>query len=78
MATKAKSKRSALFWRIVISAIGIILILMAIGNLLLFIFGDTAQAVVSTRRYGGERQGAVNDKRYTWYVDYTLDRKSVV
>jgi hypothetical protein len=72
MTKTAKSKRSNMFWRIAISTIGIILILMAIGNLLLFFLGNTAQAVVSTRRYGGERQGAVNDKRYTWYVDYTF------
>ena len=61
-----------MFWRIVISAMGIILILMAVGNLLLFFIGDTAEAAVSTSRYGGERQGAVSDKRYTWYVDYTF------
>lgn len=72
MTTAEKSKRSSLFWRIAISAIGMILILMAIGNLLLFFLGDTAEAAVSTRRYGGERQGAVSDKRYTWSVDYTF------
>lgn len=70
--TEAKTKRKNIFWRIFISVIGIILILMAIGNLLLFLVGDTAVAKVSTRRYGGERQGAVNDKRYTWYIDYTF------
>jgi hypothetical protein len=67
-----KSKKSELFWRIAISLVGIALILMALGNLLLFILGDTATAAVTTRRYGGERPGAVNDKRYTWYVDYTF------
>ena len=78
MAAVAKVKRSSLFWRIAISAIGIILILMAIGNLLLFLVGDHAEAAVSTRRYGGERQGAVNDKRYTWYVDYTFQAENGV
>lgn len=61
-----------MFWRIIVSVIGIILILMAVGNLLLFIIGIKTTAAVTTRRYGGERQGAVNDKRYTWYVDYTF------
>lgn len=65
-------KKSNSFWRVAISAVGIILILMATGNLLLYIFGDTANAAFSTRRYGGERYNAVNDKRYTWYVDYTF------
>ncbi|MHB8963823.1 MAG: zinc ribbon domain-containing protein, partial [Saccharofermentanales bacterium] len=73
LAKKSQPTRSGIFWRIAISAIGMILILMAIGNLLLFFFGDTAQAVVSTRRYGGERQGAVNDSRYTWSVDYSFE-----
>ena len=47
-------------WRIIISAVGLILIIMALGNLLLFIWGSQAQASISPRRYGGEL-GAVND-----------------
>ncbi|MDW7657764.1 MAG: zinc-ribbon domain-containing protein [Bacillota bacterium] len=70
--TTTKSKKSELFWRIAISLVGIALILMAISNLLLFVLGETATAAVMTRRYGGERPGAVNDKRYTWSVDYTF------
>lgn len=67
-----KIEKSKLFWRVAISTVGVVLILMAVGNLLLFIFGGSANAAFSTRRYGGERVGAVNDKRYTWYVDYTF------
>jgi len=72
MTKKGTSNWKNRFWRIVISAIGLVLILMAITNLLLFIFGMQASASISTRRYGGERQGAVNDYRYTWYVDYSF------
>lgn len=70
--TVRKPKKADLFWRIAISLVGVALILMAIINLLLFFVGDTATAAVTTRRYGGERRGAVNDKRYTWSVDYTF------
>lgn len=67
-----KKKRADFFWRIAISTIGVILILMAVGNVMLFFFGETANASVSTRRYGGEIYGMANDKRYTWYVNYTF------
>ncbi|MGI6326552.1 MAG: zinc-ribbon domain-containing protein [Saccharofermentanales bacterium] len=66
------ARRKNMVWRIIISAVGLILIIMALGNLLLFIWGSQAQASISPRRYGGERLGAVNDFRYTWYVDYTF------
>ena len=52
------------------------LMIMALSNLLLFIVGSHATASISTRRYGGERPGAVNENRYTWYVDYTFTADS--
>jgi hypothetical protein len=68
--------RKTIFWRIIISAVGLALMIMALSNLLLFIVGLHATACISTRRYGGERQGAVNENRYTWYVDYTFTADS--
>lgn len=65
-----------MIWRVIISAIGLALMIMALSNLLLFFIGSQATASVSTRRYGGERQGAVNENRYTWYVDYTFTADS--
>lgn len=68
----AAKKQESLFWRILISAVGVALIFMSVSNLLLFFLGETATAAVETRRYGGERFNAPNDKRYSWYVDYTF------
>lgn len=68
----AAKKQESLFWRILISAVGAALIFMSVSNLLLFFLGETATAAVETRRYGGERFNAPNDKRYSWYVDYTF------
>ena len=72
---KKSPRRSDFFWRIVISLVGIALILMAVGNLMLFFFGEPVTGSFSVRRYGGERQGVGNDQRYTWYVDYTFTTK---
>ena len=68
--------RKSIFWRVIISAVGLALMIMALSNLLLFFVGSQATASISTRRYGGERQGAVNENRYTWYVDYTFTADS--
>lgn len=72
MRKKKQSLKAAIFWRITISMVGIALILLALINFGLFIFGETTTASFTTRRYGGERVGAVSGKRYTWYVDYTF------
>jgi hypothetical protein len=72
MARNSNGGQPSTLARILISLLGIILIIMAIGNLMLFIFGETAVAEVHTRRTGGERYNAVNDKRYSWAVDYTF------
>lgn len=72
MAVKKQSNLSKIFWRIVISAIGIALIVIAVINLLLFFFGDTAVANVSTRRVGGIDSGRLVSQRYEWSLDYTF------
>lgn len=72
LAKKKNSIRADLFWRIAISVLGALLILLALQDFSLFFFGKTAVADVNTRRVGGERDGLGNDKRYSWSVDYTF------
>ncbi len=72
LAKQKNSTRADLFWRMAISVLGALLILLALQDFSLFFFGKTAVADVKTRRVGGERSGAVNDKRYSWSVDYTF------
>lgn len=69
----AKRKKSSnLFWRIFISAIGIFLILMAITDFSLFLFGEKTTADVTTRRLMGADNGKPSDLRYKWSVDYAF------
>jgi len=72
---KEQSKISKIFWRIVISAVGIALILIAVGSLLLFFFGESAAANVNTRRYGGADDNRSVNQRYEWSIDYTFEDK---
>lgn len=72
---KEQSKASKIFWRIGISAVGIALILMAVGNLSLFFFGESTTANVTTRRYGGADNGRPISQRYEWSVDYSFSDK---
>lgn len=69
---KRKSKLSEAFWRISISAVGVALITIAVVNLLLFFFGETAAANVSTRRVGGVNGGRLVSQRYEWSLDYSF------
>ena len=68
---KKPSGKPKIFWRIFISLVGAALILIAIVELMLYLFGATAAAEVSVRRQGGSNNGAVPGQRYTWSVDYT-------
>lgn len=72
MAANRESKPSELFWRIVISAVGVALILMAVGNVMLFFSGENSMAKVSTRRYGGADDNRPASQRYEWAIDYTF------
>lgn len=67
---KEQSKASKIFWRIVISAVGIALILVAVGNLSLFFFGESTTADVTKRRYGGPDPGRPISQRYLYHNDY--------
>lgn len=72
---KEQSKSSKTFWRIAISAVGIALILMGVANLMLFIFGESTTAKITTRRYGGVVNNSSVDQRYEWSVDFTFKDK---
>ena len=67
-----KKKKSDVFWRIIVSAVGVALIAMAITNFTLFIFGTETSASVNVRRFLGADNGKPADIRYKWSVDYTF------
>lgn len=73
---KNKCKPSKLFWRIVISAVGAALILIAVSNLALYFFGETVSVNVITRRVGGADDQYEPNHRYEWSVDYTFMDKN--
>ncbi len=75
---KNKCKLSKLFWRIVISAVGAALILIAVSNLALYFFGETVSVNVITRRVGGADDQYEPNHRYEWSVDYKFMDKSGV
>lgn len=69
---KVHKKKSNVFWRVAISLVGAALILLAVSRLLLFFFGETAGASITTDRRGGANDGAAVNQRYEWSVDYTF------
>jgi hypothetical protein len=73
---KKNQKESNLFWRIAISLVGAALILLAVSRLLLFFYGETAPARITTDRRGGANDGASVNQRYEWSVDYTFKDQS--
>ncbi len=75
VAKKKKAKSSSLFWRIVVSAIGAALILLAISNIALCFFGNSTNANVNKRRVGGADDNRPANQRYEWSVDYTFTDK---
>ena len=66
------NKHAKLLWRIIITAVGVALILIAVSNLALYFFGTVAPAAVSTRRVGGANDGQPPNRRYEWSVHYTF------
>ena len=77
MPKKIKSNKHAkLFWRIIITAVGAALILIAVSKLALYFFGTAAPATVSTRRVGGANDGLPPNRRYEWSVHYTFRDKN--
>ena len=72
----SEKRGSGILWRILISTVGVALILIAVVNILLFFFGDTAFASVSTRRVGGADDNRPVSQRYEWSLDYTFSDKN--
>ena len=68
---KKKSRTANIFWRIVITTTGFALIIIAICNLTLGIFGETTTGSVSTRRMGGRIDGSPVNISYKWSIDYS-------
>lgn len=64
--------RHAPGWRIGLSLLGIVLILLAICHVLLFFYGLQAYAQVSVRRQGGASDSWPADKRYSWSLDFSF------
>lgn len=75
---KPQSKAVKLFLRIFISSAGAALILAAFISLSLYVFGDTVQVKVNTRRYGGADHGRPSEARYLWSLDYSFVDKNGV
>ena len=73
-----KRKHSELLMRIIISAVGVALILIAISNLALFFFGEKVIANVTTRRVGGADDQYQPNQQYEWSVDYSFKDKNGV
>lgn len=80
MTHPAPSRRQDRFWRIVISLVGVGLIVMALGNLAIYMAGDSAAIfAVKTRREGGADNAQQADARYVWVVSYSFkDRQGVI
>ena len=76
MAEKKKlCKAKEVFWRIVITAVGVFLIALALSRTALFFFGETAPATFSMRRVGGADHNRTPSQRYEWSVSYTFTDK---
>ena len=72
---KRHSSASKIFWKIVISLVGIALILIAMSDISLFFFGESTTASIETRRVGGANHGRPSSQRYVWSVHYTFKDK---
>lgn len=65
-----KQSKSDLFWRVVISGIGFLMIITALTQLSLGFFGEKTIGTISAfRRIGGERAEAIPN-RYTYSLEY--------
>ena len=73
---KKPSKAKDVFWRIVITAVGVMLIVLALSRTALFFFGETAPATFSVRRVGGADHDRASSQRYEWSVSYTFTDKN--
>lgn len=65
-------KASNIFWRVMITLIGLALVFVAVSGFLLYFFGETAAADVSVRRLRGADNGKPYDQRYQWSIYYSF------
>jgi hypothetical protein len=70
MSSAVSAKKPAVFWRAIISFIGLFLIVNAVLNILLFTFGDITAARIEKRRFGGSNDAYPASSRYEWSVMY--------
>ena len=80
MGKKRMNPASGLFWRIALSAVGVLLILMAVGNLYVYLVGEKTRVFdVKTRRIGGSDANQAPGSRYQWDISYSFrDRSGAV
>jgi hypothetical protein len=67
-----KGKASNIFWRMMITLIGLALVFVAVSGFLLYFFGETAAADVSVRRLRGADNGKPYEQRYQWSIYYSF------
>ncbi|OQB13028.1 MAG: hypothetical protein BWY15_01992 [Firmicutes bacterium ADurb.Bin193] len=72
---KNSGKAKDIFWRIVITTVGVMLIVLALSRTALFFFGETAPATFSARRVGGADHDRTSSQRYEWSISYTFTDK---
>lgn len=70
--THRRSSSHSLFWRLLISLLGLSMILLGLGHVLLFFVGNTAVANIETRRFGGSSDQYPASGRYEWVVNYSF------
>jgi len=69
---RKRSQVAEILWKLIISTVGFALIAITLCNLLLFFFGKSTSAQVTTRRFGGSDDGRPASQRYSWSIDYTF------
>ena len=73
MGRKKANQATGIFWRVVISMVGLALILLAVGRLVIYLAGEETHIFnVQTRRIGGSDPNQRPDARYEWDIHYSF------
>ena len=73
MGKKNVNQAPTMFWRIAISAVGVALIVLAVGKLAIYLAGEKTHIYdVQTRRIGGSDGNQKPDARYQWDIHYAF------
>lgn len=80
MGRKKANQTTGIFWRVVISMVGVALIILAVGRLAIYLAGEETRIYdVQTRRIGGSDGNQKPDVRYQWDILYSFtDRDGAV